>query len=144
MSAAASATTRISLTRNRPMSTPITCATKCFATPKEVAVTVRYNMDQTALPTRKWGAFAPGTGVGGAGMHWTAVLIRPTPTDIKLKTYVDQAYKPGILQDDMRVMDFPFTWDEIEPYFYKFELICGQSGTTGNLRGQILEGRRSV
>ncbi|MCT9872175.1 hypothetical protein N7568_22665, partial [Paenarthrobacter aurescens] len=90
--------------------------------------------------TRKWGAFAPGTGVGGAGMHWTAVLIRPTPTDIKLKTYVDQAYKPGILQDDMRVMDFPFTWDEIEPYFYKFELICGQSGTTGNLRGQSLEG----
>ena len=62
---------------------------KVFATPKEVAVTVRYNMSQTALPTRKWGAFAPGTGVGGAGMHWTAVLIRPTPTDIKLKTYVD-------------------------------------------------------
>ncbi|MGK3123039.1 GMC family oxidoreductase [Candidatus Pantoea formicae] len=113
---------------------------KVFATPKEVAVTVRYNMSQTALPTRKWGAFAPGTGVGGAGMHWTAVLIRPTPTDIKLKTYVDQAYKPGILQDDMRVMDFPFTWEEIEPYYYKFELICGQSGNTGNLRGQILEG----
>lgn len=113
---------------------------KVFATPKEVAVTVRYDSTQTALPTRKWGAFAPGTGVGGAGMHWTAVLIRPTPTDLKLKTYVDEAYKPGILQEDMRVMDFPFTWDEIEPYYYKFELICGQSGNTGNLRGQILEG----
>jgi len=113
---------------------------KVFATPKEVAVTVRYNTTQTALPTRKWGAFAPGTGVGGAGMHWTAVLIRPTPTDIKLKTYVDEAYKPGILQEDMRVMDFPFSWEEIEPYYYKFELICGQSGNTGNLRGQILEG----
>ena len=113
---------------------------KVFATPAEVAVTVRYNSSQTALPTRKWGAFAPGTGVGGSGLHWTAVLIRPTPTDIKLKTYVDEAYKPGILQDDMRVMDFPFSWEEIEPYYYKFELICGQSGNTGNLRGQILEG----
>lgn len=92
------------------------------------------------MPTRKWGAFAPGTGVGGSGLHWTAVLIRPTPTDIKLKTYVDEAYKPGILQDDMRVMDFPFSWEEIEPYYYKFELICGQSGNTGNLRGKILEG----
>lgn len=113
---------------------------KVFATPAEVAVTVRYNSSQTALPTRKWGAFAPGTGVGGSGLHWTAVLIRPTPTDIKLKTYVDEAYKPGILQDDMRVMDFPFSWEEIEPYYYKFELICGQSGNTGNLRGKILEG----
>lgn len=113
---------------------------KVFATPAEVAVTVRYNSSQTALPTRKWGAFAPGTGVGGSGLHWTAVLIRPTPTDIKLKTYVDEAYKPGILQDDMRVMDFPFNWEEIEPYYYKFELICGQSGNTGNLRGKIMEG----
>ena len=82
----------------------------------------------------------PGGGVGGSGLHWTGVLIRPTPTDIKLKTYVDQAYPPGVLQEDMRVMDFPFSWDEIEPYFDKFERICGQSGNTGNLRGQILEG----
>ncbi|PIJ58271.1 GMC family oxidoreductase [Erwinia sp. OLMDLW33] len=113
---------------------------KVMATTAEAAVTVRYNMRQTALPTRKWGAFCPGNGVGGSGLHWTAVLIRPTPTDLKLKTYADQAYGPGVLQDDMRIMDFPFSWEEIEPYYEKFEMICGQSGTTGNLRGQILEG----
>lgn len=113
---------------------------KVMTTPAQSAVTVRHNSSQTALPTRKWGAFVPGGGVGGSGMHWTGVLIRPTPTDIKLKTYVDEAYAPGILQEDMRVMDFPFTWDEIEPHFTKFEKICGQSGTTGNLRGEILEG----
>lgn len=113
---------------------------KVMATPAEAAVTVRYNMSQTALPTRKWGAFCPGNGVGGSGLHWTAVLIRPTPTDLKLKTYADQAYGPGVLQDDMRIMDFPFSWEEIEPYYEKFEMICGQSGLTGNLRGQILEG----
>ncbi|TDS97509.1 GMC family oxidoreductase [Erwinia rhapontici] len=113
---------------------------KVMATPAEAAVTVRYNISQTALPTRKWGAFCPGNGVGGSGLHWTAVLIRPTPTDLKLKTYADQAYGPGVLQDDMRIMDFPFSWEEIEPYYEKFEMICGQSGLTGNLRGQILEG----
>ena len=59
---------------------------KVFATPRDAALTVRYNTGETALPTRKWGAFAPGTGVGGSGLHWTGVLIRPTPTDIKLKT----------------------------------------------------------
>ena len=63
---------------------------KVFATPRDAALTVRYNTAQQALPTRKWGAFAPGTGVGGSGLHWTAVLIRATPTDLKLKTYADQ------------------------------------------------------
>ena len=82
---------------------------KVMTTPAESAVTVRYNMDQTALPTRKWGAFVPGGGVGGSGLHWTGVLIRPTPTDLKLKTYADRAYKPGILAEEMRIMDFPFT-----------------------------------
>ncbi|WP_294911447.1 GMC family oxidoreductase [Tatumella sp. UBA2305] len=113
---------------------------KVMTTPADSAVTVRYTMQDTALPTRKWGAFVPGGGVGGAGMHWTGVLLRPTPTDIKLKTYADEAYKPGVLQEDMRVKDFPFTWDEIEPWFEKFERICGLSGNTGNLRGQIMEG----
>ena len=57
---------------------------KIMVTPKDGALTVRHSMNDTALPTRKWGAFVPGTGVGGSGLHWTGVLIRPTPTDIKL------------------------------------------------------------
>jgi len=113
---------------------------KVMATPKDAALTVRHTRNDTALPTRKWGAFVPGTGVGGSGLHWTGVLLRPTPTDIKLKTYADKAYKPGQLGEGMQVQDFPFTWDEIEPYFDKFENICGGSGSTGNLRGKIMEG----
>ncbi|MFP8965058.1 GMC family oxidoreductase [Pokkaliibacter sp. CJK22405] len=113
---------------------------KVMTTPRESAVTVRYTSKDHAVPTRKWGAFVPGGGVGGSGLHWTAVLLRPTPYDIKLKTYADEAYAPGILQENMRIQDFPFSWDEIEPYFTKFEKICGLSGNTGNLKGQILEG----
>lgn len=59
---------------------------KVFARPRQMATTVRHNTDEVALPTRTWGAFKPGNGVGGAGVHWTGVLIRPTPTDLKLKT----------------------------------------------------------
>ncbi|MFP3693711.1 GMC family oxidoreductase, partial [Burkholderia sp. SIMBA_048] len=80
----------------------------------------------------------PGTGVGGSGLHWTGVLIRPTPTDLKLKTYADQAYKKGQLEDGMQVQDFPFTWDEIEPYYDFFDKVCGLSAKTGNLRGKIM------
>jgi gluconate 2-dehydrogenase alpha chain len=113
---------------------------KVFATPRDAALTVRYNQEQAALPTRKWGAFAPGTGVGGSGLHWTGVLIRPTPTDIKLKTYADQAYKRGTLDPEMRIKDFPFTWEEIEPHYDFFDKVCGLSGNTGNLGGKIMPG----
>jgi len=113
---------------------------KIMITPKEGALTVRHTPADVALPTRKWGAFVPGTGVGGSGLHWTGVLIRPTPTDLKLKTYVDQNYKKGVLQSDMQVQDFPFTWEEIEPFMDFFDKVCGLSGNTGNLKGEIQPG----
>ncbi|WP_414440723.1 GMC family oxidoreductase [Burkholderia sp. 22PA0106] len=113
---------------------------KIMVTPRDGALTVRHSTNDTALPTRKWGAFVPGTGVGGSGLHWTGVLIRPTPTDLKLKTYADQAYKKGQLEDGMQVQDFPFSWDEIEPHYDFFEKVCGMSGVTGNLRGKLQEG----
>lgn len=113
---------------------------KVFATTRQQSVTVRHNTDQTALPTRAWAAFKPGDGVGGAGVHWTGVLIRPTPTDLKLKTYADQAYPAGVLQEDMQIQDFPFTWEEMEPYMDFFDKVCGASGQTGNLNGKILPG----
>jgi gluconate 2-dehydrogenase alpha chain len=113
---------------------------KIFQKPSQAAVSVRHNTDQVALPNRRLGAFRPGDGVGGAGLHWTGVLIRPTPTDLKLKTFADQAYEPGQLQEDMQLQDFPVGWDELEPHFDFFEKVCGLSGKAGNVRGEILEG----
>lgn len=42
---------------------------KVMTKPSDSAVTVRYTHHDVALPTRKWGAFVPGGGVGGSGMH---------------------------------------------------------------------------
>src|SRR6478609_11636625 len=33
-------------------------------------LTFRNNSKQTALPIRRWASFLPGTGVGGAAVHW--------------------------------------------------------------------------
>lgn len=114
--------------RNKIMVTPRTAPSPC-------ATTCRAPLCRLAS-----GRIVPGTGVGGSGLHWTGVLIRPTPTDIKLKTYADQAYKPGVLGEGMQIQDYPFTWEEIEPYLDKFDKICGLSGNTGNLQGRIVEG----
>jgi len=42
-------------------------------------VTIRHNTNDRAYPLRQYGAFLPGTGVGGAGEHWSAVYPRFLP-----------------------------------------------------------------
>lgn len=122
---------------------------KLMQSPRQAGFTVRHNAQETALPMRVLGSFRLGDGVGGAGLHWTAQLIRPRPTDLKLKTFIDENYKPGSLQEDLQIQDYPVTWDELEPHFDMFDKVCGLSGDTGNLKGEILpdgdpfEGARS-
>jgi gluconate 2-dehydrogenase alpha chain len=40
------------------------------------AVTFRNTSDQTALPIRRWASFLPGTGLGGAFVHWNGQSFR--------------------------------------------------------------------
>src|SRR5258705_13387868 len=40
----------------------------------------------------------------------------------------------------MTIEDFPVSYDELEPYYDRFEKLCGVSGRAGNLRGLIVPG----
>ena len=40
----------------------------------------------------------------------------------------------------MTIEDLPVSYDELEPYYDKFEKLCGVSGNAGNLRGKIIDG----
>lgn len=111
---------------------------KLMQSPAQAGFTVRHSKDDVALPMRVLGSFRLGDGVGGAGLHWTAQLIRPRPVDLKLKSFVNEHYAPGSLQEDMMIQDYPVDWDDLEPHFDMFDKVCGLSGATGNLRGQIL------
>jgi gluconate 2-dehydrogenase alpha chain len=44
---------------------------KLFQDLSKSTVTIRHNTSQTAVPYRQLAAFLPGTGVGGAGLHWS-------------------------------------------------------------------------
>jgi gluconate 2-dehydrogenase alpha chain len=111
-----------------------------FLRPDQTTFTFRNKMDQTALPIRTWGAFMPPNGVGGGGVHWNAETWRFLPSDFVLKTHLTERYGAGFLPPDMTIQDFGVTYDEIEPYYDRFEYLCGTSGQAGNLKGQILEG----
>ncbi|MBD1553998.1 GMC family oxidoreductase [Pseudomonas typographi] len=98
-------------------------------------VTVRHTPTATAVPYRQMGSFKPGTGVGGAGSHWSGCHFRALPEDFKLRSNVEQRYGRNFIPQDMTIQDFPVSYDDLEPHFDHFEYVCGTSGKAGVING---------
>ena len=71
--------------------------------------------------------------VGGGTVHWQGWLPRFTPTDFRLRTVAGDV--PGTT-----LVDWPITYDELEPYYAKVEWAFGVSGQAG---ANAFEGPRS-
>lgn len=98
-------------------------------------VTVRHDLTSTAVPYRQMGSFKPGTGVGGAGSHWSGCHFRALPEDFKLRSNVEQRYGASFIPSDMSIQDFPVSYEDLEPHFDHFEYVCGTSGKAGVIGG---------
>lgn len=98
-------------------------------------VTARHGLNGTAVPYRQMGSFKPGTGVGGAGSHWSGCHFRALPEDFKLRSNVEQRYGAKFIPSDMSIQDFPVTYEDLEPHFDHFEYVCGTSGKAGVIQG---------
>jgi len=103
-------------------------------------VTARHSVNDIAVPYRQMGSFKPGTGVGGAGSHWSGAHFRALPEDFKVRSNLEQRYGKKFIPANMTVQDFPVTYDELEPHFEHFEYVCGTSGKAGIINGQLSEG----
>jgi len=106
-----------------------------FLRPAQQTFTFRTNTNQTALPIRTWGSFMPPNGVGGGGVHWNAETWRFLPSDFRLRSHLTERYGRKLLPDDMTIQDWGVTYDDLEPYYDKFEYLCGTSGKAGNIKG---------
>jgi gluconate 2-dehydrogenase alpha chain len=111
-----------------------------FQTAAHDTLTMRNNAGQTALPMRHFGSFLPGTNVGGAGVHWNGQVWRFLPTDFVARSHQLQRYGADSIPADMTIQDWGVTYDELEPYYDRFERLCGIGGKAGNLKGQIQDG----
>ena len=106
-----------------------------FLRPKQETLTMRNNPSQTALPIRKWGSFLPGNGVGGAGVHWNGQTWRFLPNDFRIRSHMTERYGEGIMPEGNHIQDWPVSYEELEPYYDKFEYVAGISGKAGNIKG---------
>ncbi len=103
-------------------------------------ITFRNDVTQTALPMRQLGAFLPGTGVGGAGAHWSGLHWRWSEWEHKMYSRTVERYGKSIIPKDMTLQDWPIGYHDLEPYYDKFEKVCGTSGKAGNLNGRKIAG----
>ena len=103
-------------------------------------ITFRNAASETGLPIRRFGAFLPGEGVGGTGIHWGALHWRFLPTDFRIRSTLTEKYGAKAIPDDMTIQDWPVSFDEMEPHYDRFDKLCGVSGQAGNLKGKIIPG----
>ena len=109
----------------------------------KVAVTFRNNSNETALPIRRWESFLPGQGLGGSFVHWNGQSFRAQVADFIYKTHHEQRYGKNFVEQcdpNLTIQDWGVTYEELEPYYDRFEYLCGVGGKAGNIKGQIQRG----
>ncbi len=102
--------------------------------------TFRNNPSQTALPIRRLVGFLPGTGVGGAAVHWNGQTYRFQDTDFRMRSHTIERYGQKAIGPELTIQDWGVTAAELEPYYDRFEYLMGTSGKAGNIKGRKIEG----
>ena len=100
-------------------------------------VTFRNKAADTALPIRRWEGFLPGTGLGGAAVHWNGQTYRFQDTDFRMRTRTNERYGRNFLAPEVIVQDWGVSAADMEPSFDRFEYLMGVSGKAGNLKGKV-------
>ena len=106
----------------------------------EETSTHRHSPRANAVPIRQYGSFNPGTGVGGAAEHWGAICYRYYPEVFTLASYFREKYGNAKLPENLSVLDWGVTYEQLEPYYWRAEQLMGVVGKAGNLNGKRIDG----
>src|SRR5262245_2880452 len=75
--------------------------------------------------------------IGGTSLHYWAQHWRLNPWDFKVVSETKRRYSAARIPKGSTVEDWPFGYDELEPYYDKIEYELGVSGQAGNVNGKI-------
>ena len=73
-------------------------------------------------------------------MHWNGQTWRFHPRDFTMRTSTIDRYGASTIPAGMTIQDWGITYDELEPYYDKFEYMAGIAGKAGNLKGKQIPG----
>src|SRR4051812_39471692 len=76
-------------------------------------VTFRNKASETALPMRRFESFLPGTGVGGAAVHWNGQTYRFQDSDLRMRSMTLQRYGEKIIPQGVLVQDWGVSATEL-------------------------------
>ena len=75
--------------------------------------------------------------VGGTSIHWMTQSWRYLPWNFKTRSETIKRYGASAIPAGSTVTDWPFDYNELEPWYDKVEYRHGVSGQAGNVKGKI-------
>ncbi|MBY7144499.1 GMC family oxidoreductase [Virgibacillus sp. NKC19-3] len=91
-------------------------------------ITTRNTTDEDAKPLRDQPTDTNGDGTGGTSTHWAGWTFRFLPFDFEIRSKIEEKYGEDRIPEDMSIQDWGIIYDELEPYYDKFEKTAGISG----------------
>jgi len=95
-----------------------------------------HRMNEQA-PTTRAAGHAMMNGVGGTALHYWAQSWRLSPFDFKTVSETTRRYGRARVPKGSTVEDWPFGYDELEPFYDRIEHEIGVSGQAGNILGAL-------
>jgi gluconate 2-dehydrogenase alpha chain len=90
-----------------------------------------------ATPTTRAASHPMMNGVGGTTLHYWAQSWRLNPWDFRVVSETTRRYGRSRLPSGTTVEDWPFGYEELEPYYDKVEWETGVAGRAGNINGSL-------
>ncbi|WP_213423635.1 GMC family oxidoreductase [Bhargavaea massiliensis] len=91
-------------------------------------ITSRVNIDDVALPVRTQQEMMVGDDLGGGSVHWAGSTYRWRAYDFEIRSKTIERYGEDKIPKDSTIQDWGITYEEMEPYYDKWEKTAGVSG----------------
>jgi gluconate 2-dehydrogenase alpha chain len=70
--------------------------------------------------------------VGGSVVHYGAWLRRYHPHHFRHRSFLEENYGADVIPDDSTLVDWPLSYDDLEPYYTRLEHAIGIAGNDAN------------
>ena len=82
----------------------------------------------------------PTPAVGGGSIHWACWAWRQHKEDFRQRSEWVERYGEDRFPEGSHIVDWPISYDDLEPYYERVEYETGVSGKAGNLDGELQDG----